>query len=508
MQIYRVFDGHPKPNPVVSLVECAEYQVEVDAEAVFFAGRELEPVRGAETRWHLKTPFAVGKGTFTIHKDGEAYTQSVVIRADPKKIESKQLWEQMLEDLLHWSESIIGHQGIRGMGINSGPLQHYLLLEGLIPLLRKFQMALTHLFEQLREQTIYPNQQIRITNLRAPYPLRQIIQQPVVAAYLEGHGVDDVPVIDTLRPEQTFNHPVNRYIRWLVEQVLRYLEMSIRELRPSSEAKDSSENVWRRTRADVLEEEQINIQRLFRRSPLSQIPASPLKGGAFLVILNDPLYAAVHKIGRLLCGQSLTVQQTEYIASSARSFDIYELWCFQRVVCELSRSFGVQPTYQYTDQTSNSAEWGMSADFVTEDVNCTVEFNANFESRFPTFPMGATATRRYSTMTNQRPDIVIYHTDNLTGRKCWMILDAKYRTTKRNLTDAFKSAFTYNQTLVDPAYGGKPKGSFLLAPKVLPETVQWFNNDFIQFYPYGAIEYRPKQDLVKISILLSHLLSV
>ena len=494
MNVYRLIDGQPLEHSVGSLIESAEYQIEVDADTIFFSGRELEPVRGVKNRWHLQTPFAVGKGLFTIVDGQNKYTKTIIVKANPKKIESKRLWEQMLEDLLHWTDSLVGHQGIRGVGIDVGPLQHYLLLEGLVPLLKRFQISLTHLFDNLRVRTIYPNQQIRLTNLRAPYPLREIIRSPKTVAYLEGHGVDDVPVIETPRPLDTLNHPVNRYVRWLVDSVIRYLNKAIIELKPDEKVKESRETLWRYSRTIVLEEELKNIQRLLQHSPIHRVPPEQMRDAAFLVVLNDPLYAAVHKIGRILCGQALTLQQTKYAASMARSFDIYELWCFQKVVSDFSRSFGVEPSYQDNGLSLVSAEWGMTAHFQTADCSLTVEFNAHFESRFPTFPFGTTVTRRFSTMTNQRPDIVVYRTDTTSGQESWIVLDAKYRTSKSNLSDAFKSAFTYNQTLFDQEHGGRPLGSYLLVPKVLHETKQWFTDEFIQTYPYGAFEVKPNQD--------------
>ena len=120
-------------------------------------------------------------------------------------------------------------------------MQQYLLLEGLVPLLNRFQIALRQLFESLRERTIYPEESTRLNNLRAPYPLREIIQNPVALAYLDGQGVDEIPVIEAPRAQQTFNHPVNRYVRWLIEQVLRYLQRATIELQPNSEAKQSFE---------------------------------------------------------------------------------------------------------------------------------------------------------------------------------------------------------------------------------------------------------------------------
>ena len=111
-------------------------------------------------------------------------------------------------------------------------------------------------------------------------------------------------------------------------------------------------------------------------------------------------------------------------------------------------------------------------------------------------------------MINQRPDIVIYCTNVVNVEKCWLVLDAKYRTSKSNLADAFKSAFTYNQTLFDPDYGGRPLGSYLLVPKVLQETRQWFSTDFIGKYPYGAFEYRPAQENSQFLVAISKWLKV
>ena len=72
-----------------------------------------------------------------------------------------------------------------------------------------------------------------------------------------------------------------------------------------------------------------------------------------------------------------------------------------------------------------------------------------------------------------------------------MALDAKYRTSQKNVTDAFSSAFAYRQSLMDPKFGGAPLGCYLLSPKILDDTYYWFGVDFAEQYKFGAFLYRP-----------------
>ena len=69
-------------------------------------------------------------------------------------------------------------------------------------------------------------------------------------------------------------------------------------------------------------------------------------------------------------------------------------------------------------------------------------------------------------MGEQRPDFILEYRDT------WLVLDAKYRSTRVNVLDAFSSAFSYLTALKIPRLQREPVGCFLLVPK------NWQSHDF------------------------------
>ena len=78
----------------------------------------------------------------------------------------------------------------------------------------------------------------------------------------------------------------------------------------------------------------------------------------------------------------------------------------------------------------------------------------------------------YSLVGEQRPDFILEYRDT------WLILDAKYRSTRVNVLDAFSSAFSYLTALKIPHLEKEPAGCFLLIPKKLSESRLWFSRSF------------------------------
>ena len=495
LKCFSIISGEVAEEPSESLVEATTYQVKAEADELYFVDVPLERI-GNTNRWKLRTPFAVGDAGFSVVRDGTVTQVPISLDPNPYKIEEREIWETMLIDLLDWSESLLGHQGVRDGTVEVGEMQHYLLLEALYPLMKRFEQALCHLFEHLRQRTITPDTPLTLLELRAPFPLTQIASNPMAVSWMRGRGsVDEIPIVEAPFVQQTFDHSVNRYIRWLIEQVVDRLMDAVTELRniSSSKSEDSRESNWRYARASILEGMADRLRGLLWQSPLIDIEPSPLEDAAFLVILNDPLYATVHKYGRLLCNQSLSFEGEDFSSSMSRSFDIYELWCFQETVRQFEATLGMETTYRNVDKVSENPKWGTIAEFSLGTEVWKLEYNAIFSHHIPIDVNNSTRTKRYSLLGEQRPDIVVYYSNTSADKHIWMALDAKYRTSKDNLINAFSSAFAYNQALLDPMFGGHSIGCYLLTPKSLNSTKRWFGTQFASVYPFGAFECRPRK---------------
>ena len=60
-----------------------------------------------------RDPFAVGQTEIEWWDDAGYHRQSSWIDPDPTKIDERHHWEQMLSDIAHWKNALMGTTGVR-----------------------------------------------------------------------------------------------------------------------------------------------------------------------------------------------------------------------------------------------------------------------------------------------------------------------------------------------------------------------------------------------------------
>ena len=206
------------------------------------------------------------------------------------------------------------------------------------------------------------------------------------------------------------------------------------------------------------------------------------------MVINDPLYGSVHQMGRLLTSGAFRILEDDFAVSFNTSFQIYEVWCFREVIRQLEQIIGVQAMYQ--GMSKDKLRQNAIAIFQRDDLYLEVAYNPNFAAYWTRGEQ-----KQYSLIGEQRPDITIRIQKGST--RSWMVLDAKYRTTQKNLLASFSSAFSYRQSLIDHEWGGLPTSCFVLAPKMMEtgkRTDHWFALSFLKEHHFGAFLCRPTFD--------------
>ena len=465
--------------------EARTYGVSIEAESVYFSGISLQKNSGL---WVFQTPFAVGKGDLEWSFQGNKHQKTFSIAPDPLKLEDRKLWLAMVQDLTKWISNVLGHQGVRGGSVGLDGLNHYLAIEALLPLMEVFQQRLRNLFQSLRERTEYPIEDVSVRNLTPPFDVVAIQSNPKAVAWLSQSQTDDrIPYIRAQRAVQTYNHPVNRYIRWLVERIANRIQNAVEKLQLDEDDTDVGQK-WRATRASLLKKVATTLRRELLISPLANVKPQPISDASLLVVINDPLYGSVHQMGRLLTSGAFRILEDDFAVSFNTSFQIYEVWCFREVIRQLEQIIGVQAMYQ--GMSKDKLRQNAIAIFQRDDLYLEVAYNPNFAAYWTRGEQ-----KQYSLIGEQRPDITIRIQKGST--RSWMVLDAKYRTTQKNLLASFSSAFSYRQSLIDHEWGGLPTSCFVLAPKMMEtgkRTDYWFTLSFLKEHHFGAFLCRPTFD--------------
>jgi hypothetical protein len=185
----------------------------------------------------------------------------------------------------------------------------------------------------------------------------------------------------------------------------------------------------------------------------------------------------------------------------ARTFDLYELWCFLRLVRAGAEEFG-PAGLEIGDLFF--AETDGSVTFATGAVTLPVGggWKLCFQKQYQEFWKAPDGRGSFSRI--MVPDVVIGR-DSMPGEITKLIvLDAKYRI-EDGLPAALNSIHTYRDALVHEAPGGKPEGivsaAYLLAPHIPRDLVpqyrdtplpgRLFHPEYRRSFRFGAVTLRP-----------------
>lgn len=345
------------------------------------------------------------------------------------------------------------------------------------------------------------------TSIREEVPLRAVrrasretlcwlARHPATARAVDPWLAARMGFTDPWLPQQVgheiLDHPVNRYVAWLVRSVARVL----RELAPALERAAGSKRAlpdtpaWCQARAAAARSGAEALEATLRRTFLGKLTPMPATEAALLALHDDPIYARAHALARPFLSPRFRLDASaEGTEAPVRpSFELYELWTFLAVQRALAESLpGWTWTWEGAPARELLAGFGDGASFTWQKDGATlrVEYNA----RFPGFLKKKDA-KRWSLSGERRPDLVI-SLQRPGGSAAWVCLDAKYRVSAEALADAFESLHIYRDSLRWEAFGGACRGGLLLAPAEVPPCEPWFADEFREKHGIGAWRLTP-----------------
>ncbi len=197
----------------------------------------------------------------------------------------------------------------------------------------------------------------------------------------------------------------------------------------------------------------------------------------------------------------------------ARTFELYELWCFLRLVRAGTEAYGPAGLV-VTDLFISDAAGGVTIRKEAVTVPVGGGWKLCFQKQYREFWKEADGRGSYSRV--MVPDIVIASDGVGQGKEPsrLIVLDAKYRIDE-GLPDALNSIHTYRDALVREVSGGKIEGfvsaAYLVAPQ-LPSTEsgyrdtplpgRLFHPEYRRSFRFGAVTLRPGMSVADIATAL------
>jgi len=453
--------------------------------------------------FELNTSFWVGHAPLRLQTPKEERQVTVQVVPRTEKLSADD-WSILLRELDNWLEgSTVGQEGgVHGeVGLDGSEVPGAASVLGtLVP---AFVSALEALLKAPRERSIehWTEAPLHVVRQADRGTLRHLARHPDLWQRVQGEAEEGHDGRQALVPQRAWkghlDHPANRYVAWMVSQVLRTLQQVAESVRKAGKRQslDPDLKTWCERRAERLEEGAKGLDSLLRRSALASLEAEPASEATFLALVDDPVYARVHRLGRLFLSPRfrLIEEKAELAAPVRPSYDLYELWTFFRLREVLASLLpGAEWTRHGVEQLRIFSAKALSASFTAAcPGQGTLElfFNLTFPS-----PLKNKNSPHRSISAERRPDLVVTWKPEQ-GEARWLCLDAKYRTEASQVADAFTSAHIYRDSLRWKGFGkdGRCSGAVLLVPAMDPKGKHWFEKGFRDSHDVGAFVLAPGQ---------------
>lgn len=253
------------------------------------------------------------------------------------------------------------------------------------------------------------------------------------------------------------------------------------------------------------------LDRLGNLRPFAEAGAAPPRLMLTSIFRNDPTY---RRFFRLWQDMNLGIAAVfgEFLGMPlARTFELYELWCFLRLVRAAAEKYG-SAELDVGDLFIGNLAGGVTLSAGPVTVQIGPDLKLCFQKQYREFWLEPGQLGSFSRI--MKPDVVIEwkKDENTAGL---IVLDAKYRIEDR-LTEALNSIHTYSHALVREAKTGGIEGvvtgAYLLAPQfpVMEEKAGYrdtalpgrlFHREYRRHFRFGAVTMRPgmtTNDLVTV----------
>ncbi len=446
-------------------------------------------------------PLRIGHtpGLFRLRLEHASAVQVETIRVVPRKDKlDTDGWLRMLEDLEAWHPGLsVGLEG-SGLGhVSTSGVDGGILAVALLPLVPDLLASIKAIIEEPRERPMATREDVPLHRVRRAdrTAIRQVMRDPILRAALDRWGPESIVQHDVRISHRqsidTLDHPLHRFIAWMLRRVADKLHALAAELETRSRYRraDTQTREWCACRASAAQLAAHQVERLRKRSFLGTVEAQPASPAVLQVVHDDPVYARAFRLGRVFLRPRFspeTKPTRKTVAPARTSFDLYELWTFLATWRSLRLAL---PGWKWRWKPKRGPALlpGFAhRSFISgHDSTGTQSLKIVYNKTFRCFLNAKRGHGRYSLSAERRPDIVI------TNGRSWVVLDAKYRIGRKALLKAFESLHIYRDSLVWTKAGGRPQAGLLLVPAIEESCTPWASSEFWEQHGLGCHQLRP-----------------
>jgi hypothetical protein len=439
--------------------------------------------------WAGRTSFSLRDGT------GEAVLD-LDIGPHERKLD-RLGWEGLINELSEVSQSLPwGLSPGAAAGQASGdalPVVHPAIIEIELP---RFKRLLSQLLADpplvtLRTRTVRPLDLGRRIDLQT---IRWLSRRPLELAGVRGtlpetQHANPRAQIDQPSSLSSSDHPITRYVAYLLEQVRRRLESTANALSGSAQRRmaDEAADIYARQLSAKVSAAMAQVEAVQHAPLFRSVRREPLSDSALQSLPDHPLYSALHRSGRRLAEPGLAYRPGQDLHSALKhSFDLFELVVLYRLAAGISSRLG--PAWRLVrqgrvkrlpreDRPPDGALWLWAG---PDGQMLELHYQPWFSSaRAPP------DQRRFSSLSAVGvPDyvLVLQRDGNPVG---WIILDAKYRSGSQSVRDGLSDVHRYRDAL--RVRGAKAEAAFIVVPNLQPKAELFGSSQYVAAHRFGAL---------------------
>jgi hypothetical protein len=262
----------------------------------------------------------------------------------------------------------------------------------------------------------------------------------------------------------------------------------------------------------------VRCKRLARRltimasaAPFAEAGDAPPRLILSAIFRNDPPYRRFFRLSRDM-NLGLAAVFSDFLDMPlARTFELYELWCFLRLVRAGAEEFGTEGL-DIGDLFISSAAGGVTVAAGAVTITVGGGWKLCFQKQYREFWIEPSKSGSYSR--EMMPDVALIQDKTPAEASRLIVLDAKYRIND-GLNAALNSIHTYRDALVHEEENGEIEGivmaAYLLTPYVPEITAAYrdtllpgrlFHPEYRTTFRFGAVTMRPGMTMAELRAVL------
>lgn len=458
---------------------------------VFLAGamltieRVLQQGDLLETCFRLNIETWAGRARLQVRSGPSEQTEALDVSPHPGKL-GVDAYREMLAELaaiskdLPWGMGPGSHAAARAE--ESPMVVHASVIDEELPelLLALRRLAFDPLICTTRERVL---ERLPANRRVDPASFRWLVAHPralgAVRPSSPTPSADSGVFIEQRRIQSTLDHPATRYLRYLLERLLRTLRRSAKIFHQISGREPRAVEYAR-----VLDAAIEKMEAALERVPFEGVSPEPPGPGSLQAVIDHPGYARVQRLAQRLLDPGMQLdEQGAFTSSLGYSYELFELLALYRLAAGLSRDLGGRWTCTSTptrgsgllERPPHGCVWRATS------VNGLV-LELHYQRTFTAW--SEQALHFQSLSGERRPDYVllILREDKPLG---WIVLDAKYRSSRDAIHQGLADLHVYRDCL---RWHGQPaRAGFILVPHTKEGARVYAAADYHRVHRFGAL---------------------